>query len=157
MSFKSSQDIPDELRKAFIEYFFKFSRFEFALKSNNYLKEGPYSGATPDWNKFNQANAANFIPSKDAEELLAEPPLRQVVRGGRCDWAYPDLTACESDLERITLILRTIRNNLFHGGKSSHEDWDDPQRNLFLIRRGSKILDMLAVISGIEHDYWRNY
>ena len=43
------EDYPNDLRLKCFEVFYWFSRFEFALKENGYLKEGPYSAALPDW------------------------------------------------------------------------------------------------------------
>lgn len=54
-------------------------------------------------------------------------------------------------------MLKTIRNNLFHGGKHGDVDMDSKERNKELLKLGKLILDELANIADIEADYTRYY
>lgn len=54
-------------------------------------------------------------------------------------------------------MLRTIRNNLFHGGKHGDVDMDSKERNLELLSCGKIVLDQLADGAGIYDDYRRWY
>ena len=155
--FKSPQDIPDDLRELCIEYFFKFSRFEFALKENGFLKKGRHKAAKPNWKKFIREYASTYSPSQEARNLMNDPPDRQIVRDGRCQWEKTNFANFDSDLDKVVLVLKVIRNNLFHGGKNSQFDWDNPERSAFLIENAISVLGDLASLSELERDYWRNY
>ena len=155
--FKSTQDIPDDLRELCMEFFFLFSRFEYALKENGFLKKSKYKNAQPSWKKFVEEYCSTYFPSDEARNLLKDPPECQIVRDGSCEWGKINLANFSSDLERVVFILKTIRNNLFHGGKNSHSDWDNPAKNTFLIKNAISVLGDLASLSELERDYWRNY
>ena len=155
--FKSPQDIPDHLRELCIEYFFMFSRFEYALKENGFLKKSRYENAEPDWKKFVEEYSSVYYPSDEARNLMNSPPDRHIVRDECCQWEEIDFANFSSDLDKVVFILKTIRNNLFHGGKNSHADWDNLERNSFLGRNAISVLGSLAELSELEHDYWRNY
>ena len=130
------EDYPNDLRLKCFEFFYWFSRFEFALKENEYLKEGPYSAALPDWETFRDKHSEEYVLSEEAKRLLYAPPQRQVFCNGGYKWERTNIDREKADLGKVILILRTIRNNLFHGGKSSQEDWDNPERNRTLSSRG---------------------
>ncbi len=151
------KDYPNDLRLKCFDFFYWFSRFEFALKENGYAKKGPYDAALPDWEKFRDTCSENYIASREASNLLAAAPKRQVLVGNTCKWEKTDLSREKTDLGKVILVLKTIRNNLFHGGKSSQEDWDDPDRNLFLLENGKAVLDSLANLGELQADYERYY
>jgi hypothetical protein len=155
--FKSPQDIPDDLQELCIEYFFMFSRFEYALKENGFLKKSRYKNAEPNWKKFVEEFGSTYVPSDEARNLLKNPPDRHIVRDDCCQWEKIDFDHFASDLDKVVFIIKTIRNNLFHGGENSHPDWDNPERNAFLIKNAISVLGNLAELSELERDYWRNY
>lgn len=151
------EDFPNELKLTCFEFFYWFSRFEFALKEGGYVKRGPYDAALPDWNKFRDKFSTAYAVSQEARLLLADPPQQQTFEDGHCKWEKTDLSREQSDLGKVILIIKTIRNNLFHGGKSSQDDWDNPDRNIFFLNNGKKVLDSLANMAGLEADYERYY
>ena len=151
------EDYPNDLRLKCFEFFYWFSRFEFALKENGYVKEGSYHAALPEWEKFRDTHSDNYITSPEASTLLEAPPQRQVLVGNTCKWEKTNLSREKTTLGKVILVLKTIRNNLFHGGKSSQEDWDNPDRNLFLLENGKAVLDSLANSDGLQADYERHY
>ena len=53
--------------------------------------------------------------------------------------------------------MKTIRNNLFHGGKHGNAGWDSPKRARQLLNDGKAILDQLADLAGFQGDYLRYY
>lgn len=67
------------------------------------------------------------------------------------------LDDCGSDLCIVVRLLKTIRNNLFHGGKHGAEGWDDPERTKELLEVGKTILDQLAELATFEADYTQYY
>lgn len=157
MSVTRFEDYPDDLRLKCFEFFYWFSRFEFALKENGYVKEGPYAAALPDWGKFRDAHSDTYIVSSEASALFAAPPQRQVFFDNRCKWEKTDISREKTALGKVILTLKTIRNNLFHGGKGSQEDYDNPDRNLFLLENGNAVLNSLAALGGLQADYDRYY
>ncbi|WP_289537878.1 hypothetical protein [Pseudomonas sp. SO81] len=54
-------------------------------------------------------------------------------------------------------MLKTLRNNVFHGGKSGGSGWDQPARTADLLDNGISELHALAVLAGLEADLWQKY
>lgn len=152
-------DIPGELSVLAFNFFYWFSRFEFALKENGYLKSTvPGERAEPGWDAFVAKWAAGYVASGDVNVLLEAPPARQVIGlGGELTWKAVGLEDCTSDLARVARLLKTVRNNLFHGGKHGGEAWDDVERTRKLLVASLSVLDHLATLSGIEADYTQYY
>jgi hypothetical protein len=62
-------------------------------------------------------------------------------------------TDSASQLDRVTLLLKTVRNNLFHGGKHGSAYWDDPERIRLLLPLCITVLGELAEFGGMQADY----
>ena len=152
-------EISTDLSEKAFEFFYCFSRFEFALKENTYLKnEKPGSNAEPSWHKYTEIWQGRYGPSKEAVELLSLAPQKQVVVEGKAlGWQALELTSCRSKLEAVVLCLKTVRNNLFHGGKHGSKDWDDPQRTQALLVCCIHVLEQLAKLGDLEADFMRHY
>ncbi len=150
-------DFDDALRELCFSYFYWFSRLEFALKENDFGSPGRFGEAQVDWRKYIDTCASDFKAPREGRKLLADPPKWQTYQNGRCGWQELNLDREATELGKVVLIAKTIRNNLFHGGKASQADWDDPGRNLFLLRNGKAVLDVLAKTADIESDYLRRY
>lgn len=74
------EHIPDDLRPLAFEFFYWFSRFEFALKANRFLKnEEVGARAEPGWTKFIRAFEARYQISETGQKLIAANPRRQLV------------------------------------------------------------------------------
>lgn len=154
-------EIDIHLRDTSFEYFYWYSRFEFALKENGFLKRSNVGDtAEPCWSTFQKKYEENYEPSEDAIKLIILHPKRQIVGEGRkLLWRPVGLDHCKSrrSLGAAITMLNTIRNNLFHGGKHGDVDVDDKNRNLELLTTAKSVLDQLAVIGGFESDYIRFY
>jgi hypothetical protein len=151
--------IDGHLSSIAFDFFYWFSRFEFALKENAYLRD-PTIGvsAEPGWGDFVAEWHAGYVPSKAAQELMRAPPQRQIVaENKRVAWKSVGIEDCRSDLEIVVRLLKTVRNNLFHGGKHGSDDWDNPKRTRLLLSSGKSVLDELAAFSDLESDYRRLY
>jgi hypothetical protein len=73
------QAISDDLAHLAFEFFYSFSRLEFALKENAYLKDlTPDAPAEPGWDKFTSKWANRYAASTAGKELIQRPPKRQV-------------------------------------------------------------------------------
>ena len=153
------EDIHADFSTLAFDFFYWFSRFEFALKESRYLNSHiPGERAEPGWHEFVTKWQAQYKASDEAGELLKLLPQRQVVRSGDVlDWQPLDLARCQSDLDSVVLCLKTVRNNLFHGGKYRCDGWDDPKRSEVLLRNGKAVLGQLATLAGIEPIYTRYY
>jgi hypothetical protein len=141
------------------DFFFWFSRFEYALKDNGYLRtDTPGAAAEPGWEKFTVEWETRYTLSGSAGHLLAAPPQLQIVgEGGNLSWRPVRLTDCKTDLAKVVRLVKTIRNNLFHGGKHGSDDWDNAMRTEALLVSGKRILDERAVLARLEADFRRIY
>jgi len=101
------EDVTPELSKLAFEFFFWFSRFEFALKENGYLNS-LVDGARdePGWDKFIVRWHPKYVLSEEARRLLTSPPDRQIVLSRRLEWRAVGLTDCASDLARVTRFVK---------------------------------------------------
>lgn len=148
-----------ELKELTFEFFYWFSRFEFSLKENGILKtskEG--ANAEPGWEKFVSEFSAKFSHSEETKRLLHLNPKRQkVTKYSTLKWEYVGMNDHPSELGKVVLLVKTVRNNLFHGGKHGADGWTDPDRTKDLLITGKIILDQLAILGGIEGDYAQYY
>ncbi|WP_232917703.1 hypothetical protein [Pseudomonas viridiflava] len=152
-------EIPTELSLLAFDFFYWFSRFEFCLKENGYLKfENPGQRAEPGWDRFVERHAETYVLTAEAAELLAAPPDRQVVGAGLVlEWVPVGFQDCRSDLAKVVRAVKTVRNNLFHGGKHGAAGWDSPQRAQSLITWSASVLEGLVELGGLRGDYERFY
>ncbi|MBX3647316.1 MAG: hypothetical protein KF766_06555 [Rhodocyclaceae bacterium] len=153
------ENIDTNLSGIAFDYFYWFSRFEFALKENMYLKSCKIGAkAEPGWGKFVEKWQAKYSVTPEANALLIAKPEQQIVaRNADLDWAPVRLDDCKSDLAKVVRLLKTVRNNLFHGGKHGCEGWDDSKRTELLLSSGKKVLDQLAQLASLDADYKRYY
>ena len=148
-------EVPDDLRELVFSFFHKFSRFEFALKDAGKWRKGPYGAALPDWDGFVADHEATYQLTASATALVAANPKKQVVGDNDHGLEFTALTFDEdvSDLARVSRLARTVRNNLFHGGKHDAEGWENPARIRELLPLASTVLDEFAELAGISGDY----
>ncbi len=153
------EEINDDLKNISFEFFYWFSRFEFALKENNFLKyKSVGEKAEPNWEEFKEKFKNKYTASVEANRLIQLHPKRQfVTQASEPEWKPVGTDHCNNDLCKVITMLNTIRNNLFHGGKHGDIDVDSKERNIELLTIGIVILNQLAKLSGIESDYMRYY
>lgn len=127
------------------EFFFVFSRFEYALKMSDYLRRNPTEPRV-DWRRF--ATSLEHIFSNPPtgefaeaiEYLRTHPPKKQIVIEGRIAWSNgTPQTNFSADL--ILLYVRRVRNNLFHGGKFRQHRLDYQERTPELLRHSLIVVD----------------
>ncbi|WP_260475801.1 hypothetical protein, partial [Pseudomonas aeruginosa] len=157
--FMRKENISAEITEQAFDFFYWFSRFEFSLKENGYLKyKNPGNRAEPGWDDFVQNHSDKYSLSQSATALIEQSPEQQIVLPGReLGWRPVNLDQCNSDLARVARLLKTVRNNLFHGGKHGGANWDNPARTIHLILLSKAILDELAALGDFEADYKRIY
>lgn len=100
-----------------LDFFYWFSRFEFALKENSFLnRTGVGENAEPGWYAFIERYAGVFKHSEQAQKLLELNTKRQKVGPHLAvEWKEVRMDDCRSDHCRVVRILKVVRNNLFHG------------------------------------------
>lgn len=149
-------DITPELAAAALEFLFWFSRFEYALKRSGCLKSSDAGKkAEPNWDMFVKKNRARYEPTAAARALVAARPRQQVVlANAQLAWQDLQFAATEFELQKVTLLLRLVRNNLFHGGNPGDPAWDDADRTAMLLDTARLVLDDLAKFAGLK-DYER--
>jgi len=144
---------PDALgRELILEFFWRFSVFECALKREGFLKSDRYGNAAPDWEefgknvvgKFAHVTVPRFVDALD--ELATLAPRRQVVRGDVLEWKAITKQAGDTDECYLLDLLKTARNNLFHGGKYPDGSIDEIAHDRAILRAGIVILDGLCEI-----------
>jgi hypothetical protein len=139
---------PDALdRDLVLDFFWRFSVFECALKREGFLRASRNDAAEPDWprfaesilGRFGEVRAAGF--NEAVRTLTASSPRRQVVRDSRLVWE--ELTRQPNDCEEafILRLVKTSRNNLFHGGKYPDGPVAEVARDRAILRAALKVLE----------------
>lgn len=151
-------EVPNKLRPLVYDFFFWFSRFEFALKEARILKNlEPGANAEPGWTRFINDRKDHYRIGAAGEALIAANPQRQVVTESDLDFRDVGFNPNASDLERVVRLAQTVRNNLFHGGKHGSAYWDDADRMRLLLKTTIAVLDDLADQMGLTSDYRSEY
>jgi hypothetical protein len=153
------EEITADASSLAFDFFYWFSRFEYALKANGFLKTHAVgTRAEPGWDDFVTKWGTDYKPSGEALALLKASPEAQVIAANnQLAWKAVNLTNCTSDLAKVVRLLKTIRNNLFHGGKHGGAGWDDQKRTILLLSSGKAVLDQLAALASLEADYTQYY
>jgi hypothetical protein len=140
---------PDGLdRNLILEFFWKFSVFECALKREGFLRKGRNNTAEPDWNKFGKVMQRRFIEvqrvngfDEAVHTLKVAKPRRQVVCNGKLCWEELQPQPGESEEEFVLRLVKTTRNNLFHGGKYPDGPIDEVARDKTILYAALKIIE----------------
>ena len=151
-------DVKDDLLPLVFDFFFWFSRFESALKENDWLQSKKVGAtALADWKGFVEAYSGKYVLSETGARLVAANPQKQIV--GETGLTFTDVIFEDdaSQLDRVTMLLKTVRNNLFHGGKSGSCFWDDPERMRLLLPLCITVLSELAEFGSLQADYTGYY
>jgi hypothetical protein len=129
-------------RDLFVQFFFSFAKAEYALKNAGYYQKRS-TDAMPDWARFAKDFEGQFDLARvsQAQYLLSSPPRKQVIENGALDWK--DTPRCnEGDLNWLLILVRRVRNNLFHGGKMTSQVPDEEHlRRRKLVKASLAVLD----------------
>ncbi len=149
------QSVTKSLTQKAFEFFFWFSRFEAALKESGFLKnETEGAIAEPDWKHFVETHAGNYALTESGKRLIELAPEREIVGNGKKrSWRAVGLYDCQTELCKVVRMLRTVRNNVFHGGKSGGAGWDQPKRTEELLDAATSELQALVKLAGFEADF----
>lgn len=151
-------EIPDDLRPLVYDFFFWFSRFEYALKEARILKNPePGANAEPGWTRLIDEHKGAYQIGSAGLALIAANPQRQIVTAHDLDFRDVGFNPGASNLERVVRLANTVRNNLFHGGKHGSAYWTDAERMRLLLETVIAVLDDLADQMGLTSDYRSEY
>ena len=123
-----------------------FARFEYALKETRFLKNDNGS-AQANWDVFANSLKGQFSAVQDADFtaavafLKASPPRKQVVVGVGTDWKDSVQAVGDTEEQFVIRLIRLIRNNLFHGGKSFTDGEKVVGRNAELMKAGLVVME----------------
>jgi hypothetical protein len=126
-----------------LEFLMRFARLEYALKRSGHYKADQTGGSlTPDWdwvqNTLVKAKAETTRSILDSCLYLRNnPPRKQCVHNGSLGWTD---SPTQGTIQDILLSLRTVRNNLMHGGKFPFQPADEPSRDEQLLRASIALL-----------------
>jgi len=104
------------------EFLAEFARYEFALKAAGFAA-GDNKRVDADWDAYAQAIDGGFTKLQNADlytavnYLIKQPPKKQVLINGKLDWRDAPPDANLPCAQQVILMVRRVRNNLFHGGK----------------------------------------
>jgi len=128
------------------DFFLYFSRYEYALKRSGFA-EGNEDRVDPNWKQYAETLRDKFLTVTDSEFIQAveflesEPPRKQVLNGNELGWADYTRRPAETQEAWLLGLVRTVRNNLFHGGKFSDGQVSDPARNHNLLKACLVVLE----------------
>jgi len=129
-------------RRLAIDLFIAFSRLEYALKRIGYGRVNKQGVFEVNWEAYNYGALPKFPSGGPIEQALKlfslSPPLKQT---GVKKWGQDNSTEPLGP-KRLFVLVRRVRNNLFHGGKSP----DDPtelSRNSDLMSASLHVIDWL--------------
>ncbi len=122
-----------------------FGRMEYALKAAGFLVQ-EQGVVNPHWDRFAQAIdadlrrvAKNPGVAKAIGYLLGQPPKKQVLKGGRLDWQDDPPAPGLPEAQRVLVVIRRVRSNLFHVGKAGPKEVGG-DRNELLVRHALTLL-----------------
>jgi len=151
--------------KSSLEYLYWFSRFEYILKERGYLQIPKNAkkkiSAKPNWKKFRLEFEDKYTMSENGEKLIILSPKIQIAKkigsNWKLDWEEVRFKKTDSDLCKIIRLLKTVRNNLFHGGKHNSKSSKDKERDLKLIMLSTKIIKEIAYIDDFGMEAFEPY
>lgn len=144
-------------------FFAAFSRFEYALKRSGFIGTRPKIKIEECWEAFAKTKRVekcfNEVCSQDTRTadaltfLTKKPPKQQCL--GPHGLTFEDVKDGQKGLLQVTLWLRRIRNNLFHGGKYPMPLGPfDPVREEQLIESGLVLLEaFLKCDASLRHAF----
>lgn len=145
--------LPHELAYEFLG---TFARCEYALKSSGFAK-GSATSVEADWDGFASGIDWHFRRVADGafkeaiDFLLNEPPRKQILRNGALEWkdAPPDKNLPKA--QQVLLMVRRVRNNLFHGAKVWSPEYGNRARDVRLVEAGLVVLKQCASLHQQVH------
>jgi hypothetical protein len=134
--------LPPELAYEFLG---TFARSEYALKCAGFATGGS-SKVEANWDEFAKSIDWHFRRVKNpefiqaVEFLLTEPPRKQVLRAGQIEWKQSPPDRKLPKAQQVVLMVRRVRNNMFHGAKVWSPEYDNRDRDIRLVTASLTVL-----------------
>lgn len=127
------------------EFLAVFARCEYALKEIPDFAQGHEGEVRPAWDLFAKTIATRFEASESAlanavNYLTAKPPKKQVLRDGKVEWRDVPYNEKLLPVQNLLLMVRRVRNNLFHGGKFLDIESGEEDRDQLLVQHSLTVL-----------------
>lgn len=142
-------------RELVFKFFTIFSLFEYALKRAGFCTTGRSGEAQPDWEDFAKKIHPLFNPQVSPEltiavnYMLTRPVRKQILRNNSLVFTSRCRPQNKNDTVWLSILIRGVRNNLFHGGKFRYDRPRDPD----LINYSLLILETWARLeSNVERE-----
>lgn len=135
------------------EFWGVFSRMEYALKATPAYARNASGRVEAWWDRFaNDIDAAfNAIPDNEfrtaVNYLNTKPPRKQAFRNGAVAFVDQKITAKQTKAQQTLLMIRTVRNNLLHGGKHYPHGEQEAGRNHLLVSHSLVVLKYMAALN----------
>lgn len=132
---------------------------EYALKSAGY-SIGDECRVDPDWDRFANEIDDLFLKLTDTDTtsskdyLLTSPPKKQVLTASGLTFIDRSIDKNQKSTQQLLLMVRGVRNNLFHGGKYHPDAESEPGRNERLVRYSLNVLLACSLLCGNVKDYF---
>ncbi len=134
-------------RESILKFLFVFSRFEYALKVTGF-HDGNELEPKPAWDRFAREVSTDFDLVQDragtfraaVQYLLDNPPKKLALIGHGLGWQVAPHGQGVSRSENALLMVRRVRNNLFHGGKYLRDETASRDRDRLLIESSLTVL-----------------
>jgi hypothetical protein len=143
-----------EVSDVVVQFFYFFSRFEYALKRCKY-NIGENNGAKADWDKFgNDLDEENLFSEivesdesfkKACDYLFDNSPKKQIARDYEISWTECPVDG--RDFKNLFILVRRVRNNLFHGGKFPDMPIEGSERDELLLNNCLIILEKCRALN----------
>ena len=140
-------------------FFIFFAKFEFSLKVSGFAI-GDIQRVSPDWDNYAQSIKDSFDKTVNkglaeaVDYFLLNPPWRQVLIDGGVAWDSIAPDSSLSEIERVLLLIRRVRNNLFHGGKFNNEVFESKERTERLLNSSLIVLETcLDLIPTVKNNF----
>ncbi|HBP30920.1 MAG: hypothetical protein ACTIKR_11520 [Advenella sp.] len=136
------------------EFLGTFARSEYALKCAGFAR-GNASTVEANWDEFSKAIDWHFRRVSDTELkdavnfLLTDPPRKQILKEGSVIWKDSPPAKGLLKTQKTLLMVRRIRNNLFHGAKIWSPEYRniDRDRDIRLVQAGLTVLKRCILIN----------
>ena len=141
-----NETITIEGKDLMTEFFITFSRFECALKASTFVN-GDNDRVSANWDTFIASIKQPFNSNRTPQlkqcvvYLIQNPPRIQMLSNGQIEWRDRRFQNNDPEINRLSLSIRDIRNNLFHGGKFNGNYQEDVSRNFILLKSAISILN----------------
>jgi hypothetical protein len=133
------------------EFLAVFSRMEYALKATRYASDNE-GRVTASWDRFANDIEEAFGQVTDdkftvaVNYLLTRPPHMQIRQDGSLIFEEQVIDEKQRRAQQALLMVRTVRNNLFHGGKHLPDGEVERGRNHELVQHSLIVLKQCVLL-----------